>query len=74
MASPSWYYALVALLIWWRLRTGFGLLTAYVLLLSGSAFMSIAIYGAELNDHHCCLGVFGGIIWPLFFYLDLPFP
>jgi hypothetical protein len=67
-------FSLVALFIWLRLRTGFGLLTAYVLLLSGSAFMSIAIYGAELSTTTIAAWELGGIIWPLFFIWIYLFP
>jgi phosphotransferase system glucose/maltose/N-acetylglucosamine-specific IIC component len=41
-------FGLIASLIWWRVRSGFGLLTAYVLLLGGSAAMGTAIYGSGL--------------------------
>lgn len=60
-------FSLVALLIWWRVHTGYGLLTAYVLLGAGSAFMSVAIYSAELSRTALTIWELGAVIWPFFF-------
>jgi hypothetical protein len=67
-------FSLVAFLIWWRLRTGFGLLTAFVLLGSGSNFMNVAIYSAELSATAVAVWELGAIIWPLFFLWLYLFP
>ncbi len=67
-------FTLVAWLVWWRVRTGFGLLTAYVLLLGGSAFMGTAIYGAELSAAAVTAWEVGGLVWPLFFAWLYLFP
>ncbi len=66
--------SLIALLIWWRVRTGFGLLTAYVLLLGGSAFMNVAVYGAELSQIAVAAWELGALIWPLFMLWLYIFP
>jgi hypothetical protein len=60
-------FCLVAFLIWRRVRTGFGLLTAYILVLGGSAFMSVAVYSAELPAKFMAVYELGAIMWPLFF-------
>jgi hypothetical protein len=60
-------FCLVAFLIWRRVRTGFGLLTAYILVLGGSAFMSVVVYSAELPAKFMAVYELGAIIWPLFF-------
>lgn len=60
-------FCLVAFLIWRRVRTGFGLLTAYILILGGSAFMSVVVYGAELPAKFMAFYELGAIMWPLFF-------
>jgi uncharacterized membrane protein len=60
-------FCLVAFLIWRRVRTGFGLLTAYILILGGSAFMSVVVYSAELPAKFMAVYELGAIIWPLFF-------
>lgn len=67
-------FSLIALLIWWRVRTGFGLLTAYVLLLGGSAQMGVAIYGAELSETAVAAWELGALIWPLFMLWLYIFP
>ncbi len=60
-------FSLVALLIWGRVHTGYGLLTAYVLLGAGSAFMGNAIYGAELSTTALVIWELGAVIWAVFF-------
>ena len=60
-------FCLVAFLIWRRVRTSFGLLTAYILVLGGSAFMSVIVYGAELPAKFMAVYELGAIIWALFF-------
>ncbi len=67
-------FSLIALLIWWRVRTGFGLLTAYVLLVGGSAYMNVAIYGAELSETAVAAWELGALIWPLFMLWLYIFP
>ena len=67
-------FSLVGMLIWWRVRTGFGLLTAFVLLLGGSSFMADAIYGADLSAKALRAWEIGGIVWPLFFLWLYLFP
>ena len=67
-------FSLIALLIWWRVRTGFGLLTAYVLLVGGSAYMNVAIYGAELSQTAVAAWELGALIWPLFMIWLYIFP
>lgn len=67
-------FSLVAFLVWQRVRTGFGLLTAYVLLGSGSNFMNVAIYSAELSVTAIAVWELGAIIWPLFFIWLYFFP
>ena len=67
-------FSLIALLIWWRVRTSFGLLTAYVLLLGGSAFMNMAIYGAALSQTAVIAWELGALIWPLFMLWLYIFP
>ena len=67
-------FSLVAMLIWWRVRTGFGLLTAFVLLLGGSSFMAGAIYGADLSATALRAWEIGAIVWPLFFLWLYLFP
>ena len=67
-------FSLVAMLIWWRVRTGFGLLTAFVLLLGGSSTMAGAIYGANLSTMALRAWEIGGIVWPLFFLWLYLFP
>ena len=67
-------FSLVAMLIWWRVRTGFGLLTAFVLLLGGSSTMAGAIYGANRSTMALRAWEIGGIVWPLFFLWLYLFP
>ena len=67
-------FSLVALLIWWRVRTGFGLLTAFVLLVGGSNVMNMAVYSAELWPAAVAAWQLGAIIWPLFFIWLYLFP
>jgi hypothetical protein len=67
-------FSLMALLIWWRVRTGFGLLTAYVLLVGGSAYMNVAIYGAALSETAVAAWELGALIWPLFMLWLYIFP
>ena len=67
-------FSLIAGLIWWRVRSGFGLLTAYVLLLGGSAAMGTAIYGAGLPYWVITLWGIGALVWPLFFLWLFLFP
>ncbi len=59
-------FTLVAFLIWQRVRTGFGLLTAYILLL-GSASMDVAVSSAEHSAAALTVWQLGAIIWLLFF-------
>ena len=67
-------FSLIGLLIWRRVPTGFGLLTAYVLLVGGSAAMNITIYSAELSPTAFAAWQFGSLIWPLFFLWLYLFP
>ena len=67
-------FSLIALLIWWRVRTGFGLLTAFVLLVGGSASMRTTIHGAELSSLALTAWEVGAVIWPLFFLWLYLFP
>ncbi|NJN53492.1 MAG: hypothetical protein HC804_01305 [Anaerolineae bacterium] len=67
-------FSIIALLIWWRVHTWFGLLTAYVLLLAGSAYMSMAIQSAELSETAVAIWELGALIWPLFFLWLYLFP
>jgi hypothetical protein len=67
-------FSLIGLLIWRRVPTGFGLLTAYVLLVGGSAAMNITIYSAELSPIAFAAWQFGSLIWPLFFLWLYLFP
>jgi len=67
-------FSLIALLIWWRVRTSFGLLTAYVLLLGGSAQMNVAIYSAELSETAVAALELGALIGPLFMLWLYVFP
>lgn len=67
-------FSIVSLLIWWKLRTSFGLLTAYVLLLGGSNFMNNAIYSAELSATALIIWELGAIIWPFFILWLYLFP
>jgi len=67
-------FSLIGLLIWWRVPTGFGLLTAYVLLVGGSAAMNITIYSAELSSTALAAWQAGSLIWPLFFLWLYLFP
>ena len=60
-------FSLAAGMIWWQVRTNYGLLTAYVLLLGGSAFMNVAVYSAQLSDLALTAWELGAVVWPLFF-------
>jgi hypothetical protein len=59
-------FTIIAILIWYRVRTGFGLLTAYILLL-GSASMDIAVSSAEHSAVILTIWQLGAVIWLLFF-------
>jgi hypothetical protein len=67
-------FTLVGGLIWWRVRSGFGLFTAYVLLIAGSSAASSLIYGAGLPDWATTSWAIGGLVWPLFFFWLYLFP
>lgn len=67
-------FSLIGLFIWWRVRTGFGLLTAYVLLLAGSSFMNMVLYSTQLSTLALNLWLTGAVIWPLFFLWIYLFP
>ena len=58
-------FTLVAALVWWRLRTWFGLLTAMVLLVSGSNVQSHVIRTAMIWPPAYFLWTVGALIWPL---------
>ncbi len=60
-------FTMVAFLIWQRVRTSFGLLTAYILLLGGSAFMNMVIYSVQLSPVALDAWELGSIVWVLFF-------
>ena len=66
--------SLVALLIWWRVRSGFGLLTAYMLLMLGSTYMGSAVYGAELLPTVAAAWELNSFAFPLFFLWLYLFP
>ncbi len=67
-------FSIVGLLIWRQVCTGFGLLTAYVLLLTGSNFMNNAIYSAELSATALSIWELGAIVWPIFLLWLFLFP
>jgi hypothetical protein len=52
-------------LIWWRVRTGFGLLTAYVLML-GTVYMDTAVTSANYPATVMAMYQLGASLWPLF--------
>ena len=58
-------FTLVAALVWWRLRTWFGLLTAMVLLVGGSNVQSHVIRTAMIWPPAYFLWTVGALIWPL---------
>jgi hypothetical protein len=67
-------FGLIAWLIWARVRTWFGLLTAMVLMLGGSNAMGYAVYTAQLSATAIRLWSFGALIWPFFFLWIYLFP
>jgi hypothetical protein len=65
---------LLALLIWRRRRDGFGLLTAFVLLVTASESMTVAIYSAEISRVAQIIWEMGAFIWPVFLLWLYLFP
>ena len=79
LATPTWamlntllnilsdlVFTLVAALVWWRLRTWFGWITAMVLLVGGSNVQSHVIRTAMIWPPAYFIWTVGALIWPLF--------
>ena len=78
LATPTWamlntllnilsalVFTLVAALVWWRLRTWFGWITAMVLLVGGSNVQSHVIRTAMIWPPAYFIWTVGALIWPL---------
>ena len=64
----------MAALVWWRLRTWFGWLTAMVLLVGGSNVQSNVIRTAMISPAAYFIWDAGALIWPFFFVWLYLFP
>ena len=67
-------FTLTAALVWWRVRTWFGLLTAMVLLVGGSNVQSNVVRTAMISPVAQTIWEAGALIWPLFFVWLYLFP
>ena len=67
-------FTLTAALIWWRLRTWFGWLTAMVLLVGGSNVQSNVVRTAMISPVAQTIWEAGALIWPFFFLWLYLFP
>jgi len=67
-------FTLTAALIWWRLRTWFGWLTAIVLLIGGSNVQSNVVRTAMISPVAQTIWEAGALIWPFFFLWLYLFP
>ncbi|MFZ1708275.1 MAG: hypothetical protein WBR35_11575 [Anaerolineae bacterium] len=78
LATPTWamlstllnilsalVFTLVAALVWWRLRTWFGWITAMVLLVGGSNVQNHVIRTAMIWPTAYFIWTVGALIWPL---------
>lgn len=59
--------SLIGGLILWRVRTAFGLLTAYILLGTGSAVINTVIYSHEISGFALSIWKLSSLIWVFFF-------
>ena len=67
-------FSLTAALVWWRLRTWFGWLTAMVLLVGGSNVQSHVVHTALISPVAQTIWEAGALIWPFFFLWLYLFP
>ena len=67
-------FSLMAALVWWRLRTWFGWLTAMVLLVGGSNVQSNVVRTAMISPVAQTIWEAGALIWPFFFVWLYLFP
>ena len=67
-------FTLTAALVWWRLRTWFGWLTAMVLLVGGSNVQSNVVRTAMISPVAQTIWEAGALIWPFFFLWLYLFP
>ena len=67
-------FSLTAALVWWRLRTWFGWLTAMVLLVGGSNVQSNVVHTAMISPVAQTIWEAGALIWPFFFLWLYLFP
>ena len=67
-------FSLTAALVWWRLRTWFGWLTAMVLLVGGSNVQSNVVHTATISPVAKTIWEAGALIWPFFFLWLYLFP
>jgi hypothetical protein len=67
-------FTLTAALVWWRLRTWFGWITAMVLSVGGSNVQSNVVRTAMISPVAQTIWEFGALIWPLFFVWLYLFP
>jgi hypothetical protein len=67
-------FSLVAFFIWWRVRTGFGLLTSFVLLLGGSFYLSVANYSEGYSETAVFAWELRENVWVLFLLWVYLFP
>jgi len=67
-------FTLTAALVWWRLRTWFGWLTAMVLLVGGSNVQSNVVRSAMISPVAQTIWEAGALIWPFFFLWLYLFP
>jgi hypothetical protein len=87
LAVPAWSWisviqsgvsflatSLIALIIWWRLPTGFGLLTAFTLLATGGETLNVAIYSAGLSETAELVWHISALGWPFYFLWLFLFP
>lgn len=58
---------LIGAIIIWRVRTGFGVLTAFVLLVTGGAVMSTVILSTETTPFLLFVWQVSSLVWVLFF-------
>jgi hypothetical protein len=67
-------FTLTAALVWWRVRTWFGLLTCMVLLVGGSNVQGNVVRTAMISPAAQTIWEAGALIWPLFFLWLYLFP